>query len=50
MARKKYYVVWKGRKQGVFDNRETTQKSVDGFAGAEYKSFLTQGEAEQAFA
>lgn len=50
MVIKKYYVVWKWRKQGVFDNRETTKASVDGFAGAEYKSFLTQREAEQAFA
>ncbi|MGC3980028.1 MAG: ribonuclease H family protein [Steroidobacteraceae bacterium] len=45
----KYYVVWAGRRTGVFDNWPATLASVDKFAGAKYKSFATRAEAEQAF-
>jgi len=45
----KYYVVWVGRKTGVFDNWPTAQASVDQFAGAKYKAFPSRAEAEQAF-
>lgn len=47
MARK-YYVVWSGRRTGVFDDWETTRQLVDGHAGARYKSFPTLAEAERA--
>ena len=43
---KKFYVVWRGVKTGVFDDWPTTQALVDGFAGAQYKSFPTLAEAE----
>jgi ribonuclease HI len=46
---KKFYVVWAGRKTGVFTDWTTTQQSVDKFAGARFKSFTTRAEAEQAF-
>ena len=46
---KKYYVVWKGRKTGVFDNWGDCQKSIDGFSGPLYKSFINKGLAERAF-
>ncbi len=46
---KKYYVVWKGRKKGVFTDWDTCKQQVDGFAGARYKSFKTRNEAEAAF-
>jgi ribonuclease HI len=46
---KKFYVVWAGRKTGVFTDWTTTQQSVDKFPGARFKSFATRGEAEQAF-
>ena len=46
---KKYYVVWAGRQTGVFTDWPTAQRSVDGFAGAKYKSFPTRVEAEEAF-
>lgn len=49
MKSKKYYVVWKGRKTGIFTNWEDCKKQVDGFSGGSYKSFQTRQEAEEAF-
>lgn len=49
MSPKKYYVVWKGRKTGIFTNWEECKKQVNGVAGARYKSFKTRAEAEEAF-
>ena len=49
MAEKKYYVVWKGRKNGIFDNWEECAAQVKGFAGAEYKSFKNLAAAQTAF-
>ena len=46
---KKYYVVWSGRRTGVFDDWETTRSLVDGHPGARYKSFPTLAEAQSAF-
>jgi len=46
---KKFYVVWSGRQTGVFTDWATTQKAVDKYAGARFKSFPTRAEAEQAF-
>lgn len=46
---KKYYVVWKGRKPGIFTTWNECKAQVDGFAGAKFKSFPTLGEAESAF-
>src|SRR2546426_503761 len=48
MARK-FYVVWSGRQTGVFTDWATTQRAVDKYAGARFKSFPTRAEAEQAF-
>ena len=45
----KYYVVWSGRQTGVFTDWATTQKAVDKYAGARFKSFPTRAEAERAF-
>ena len=47
---KKYYVVWNGRKCGVFDRWEECKQSVSGFGKAKYKAFDTLSEAEQAYA
>ena len=44
----KYYVVWKGRKTGVFSSWMACAAQVQGFAGARYKSFSTRLAAEQA--
>jgi ribonuclease HI len=44
----KFYVVWKGRKTGVFSSWEACAAQVQGFAGARYKSFTSRLAAEQA--
>jgi len=46
---KKFYVVWKGHKPGVFETWAECQKQVSGFSGAEYKSFLTKTAAWEAY-
>ena len=45
----KFYVVWSGRRTGVFTDWVTTQRAVDKYAGARFKSFATRAEAEEAF-
>ncbi len=45
----KFYVVWAGRRTGVFSDWATTRSLVDKFAGARYKAFPTRAEAEFAF-
>ncbi|WP_299673026.1 ribonuclease H family protein [uncultured Tenacibaculum sp.] len=47
--KKKFYVVWKGKKTGVFNKWETCKKQISGFEGAQYKAFLDKDEAEKAF-
>lgn len=49
MAKNKYYVVWKGRNPGVFDNWADCKMQVEGEAGAKYKAFDTRQEAAEAF-
>lgn len=44
----KFYVVWKGRTPGIYNNWEACKRNIEGFEGAQYKSFKTQKEAEQA--
>lgn len=46
---KKFYVVWAGRETGVFTDWATTQRHVNAFPGAQFKSFPSRPEAEQAF-
>ena len=46
----KFYVVWKGRKTGVFTSWEACEAQVRGFTGAEYKAFASREAAERAFA
>ncbi len=48
MAKPKYYTVWKGLESGVFNNWEACQKQIKGHEGAQYKSFETRNEAEDA--
>jgi len=47
--KKKFYVVWVGRKKGIFTTWEECKKQVDKFFGAKFMGFLTRGEAEKAF-
>ncbi len=46
---KKWYVVWRGRKQGLFPTWEEVRPLVQGFPGARYKAFPTREEAERAW-
>ncbi|MDG1227394.1 MAG: ribonuclease H family protein [Polaribacter sp.] len=46
MSKKKFYVVWNGHKKGVFASWKVCKKQIDGFEGAQYKSFTDLNEAE----
>ncbi|OFX36036.1 MAG: ribonuclease H [Bacteroidetes bacterium GWA2_32_17] len=46
---KKYYVVWKGIKPGIYDNWNDCKMQVEGFENAQYKSYKTLEEAQLAF-
>ncbi|TXD53555.1 MULTISPECIES: viroplasmin family protein [unclassified Polaribacter] len=46
MSKKKFYVVWNGRKTGVFTSWNVCKKQITGFESAEYKSFANLDEAE----
>lgn len=50
MSKKKYYVVWKGKKPGIYSSWSVCKHQIDGFEGAEYKSFASIDDAEEAFA
>jgi ribonuclease HI len=49
MPKKQFYVVWKGRKRGVFTTWDETSASVSGFPGAQYKAFGSRAAAQAAF-
>jgi ribonuclease HI len=49
MPEKKYYVVWKGKKPGVYDNWKECEAQVKGVDGAVYKSFPGAEAARHAF-
>ncbi len=49
MAKKqKYYVVWQGRKPGIYSDWDACKEQVAGVKGAQYKGFDTLAEAEAA--
>ncbi len=49
MAKKqKYYVVWQGKKPGIYSDWDKCKEQVHGVVGAQYKSFDTMAEAEAA--
>ncbi len=48
MAKNKYYVVWKGKKTGIFNSWNDCKEQVDGFENAQYKAFSDKNEAEEA--
>lgn len=48
-AKKKFYVVWIGKKPGVYENWADCQAATAGFPGAKFKAFPTQASAEEAF-
>jgi ribonuclease HI len=49
VVKQKYYVVWKGRKTGIFTSWADCEKQVKGFVGAQYKAFDSSKEADAAF-
>ena len=49
MSKKKFYVVWNGRKKGIYTSWNVCKKQVDGFDAAQDKSFASLDEAEIAF-
>ncbi len=49
MAKTKYYVVWVGRKPGIYTNWAECAEQVNGFSGAKFKSFDNETQAKEAF-
>jgi ribonuclease HI len=45
----KVYVVWKGRKPGIYSTWKDCAAQVQGFAGAQYKAFPSRLAAERGF-
>jgi ribonuclease HI len=50
MSKAKYYVVWKGRRTGIFSTWDACSAQVTGYPDAEYKSFASFDAAQAAFA
>ncbi|MDD3494306.1 MAG: ribonuclease H family protein [Dysgonamonadaceae bacterium] len=49
MAKQKFYVVWQGRKPGIYTSWKECEAQVSGFENAQYKAFDSMVEAEKAF-
>jgi len=49
LSKKKFYVVWNGRKPGIYTSWDDCKAQIDKFPKAKYKSFPTLKEAEEAF-
>lgn len=49
MSKQKYYVVWSGKRTGIFTSWDKCKKQVIGVKGARYKSYPTRHLAEEAF-
>lgn len=47
--KKKFYVVWKGKHPGIFESWADCKAQIEGFKGAQYKSFPTFAEAKKAY-
>lgn len=47
--KKKFYVVWKGKRPGIYENWDDCKAQITGFKGAQYKSFSDFAEAKKAF-
>jgi len=46
---KKFYVVWEGKKPGIYESWKECKAMTDGYAGAKYKSFETFAKAKNAY-
>ncbi|MCL6274133.1 ribonuclease H family protein [Muricauda sp. 2012CJ35-5] len=50
MAKKqKFYVVWKGKRPGIYESWDDCKAQIEGFKGAQYKSFAKFDLAKKAF-
>ncbi|MBT8314076.1 MAG: viroplasmin family protein, partial [Maribacter sp.] len=50
MAKKaKFYVVWKGKRPGVYTTWDDCKAAITGYKGAQYKSFATFDQAKKAY-
>ncbi len=47
--KQKYYVVWVGKKPGIYNNWEEAEQQIKSFVGAKYKSYEIESEAVKAF-
>jgi len=47
--KKKYYVVWRGFRPGIYSTWEACKEQIHGYDRAQYKSFTSLEEAKQAF-
>ena len=48
VKKQKYYVVWQGRKPGIYSDWDACKEQVVGVQGAQYKGFDSMAEAEAA--
>jgi ribonuclease HI len=49
VKKQKFYVVWKGKQTGVFDTWAEAEEQIKGVEKAQYKSYETLKDAENAF-
>lgn len=49
MAKNKFYVVWKGKRPGIYHSWKECKAVIDGFKNAQYKSFPDFETAKRAF-
>ncbi|KAA2297615.1 ribonuclease H, partial [Clostridioides difficile] len=49
MAKQKYYVVWEGKKPGVYNTWTDCKAQTDHYTGAKYKSYESKAAAEEAY-
>ncbi|WP_336762143.1 ribonuclease H [Paenibacillus sp. USHLN196] len=49
MAKQKYYVVWEGKKPGVYNTWADCKAQTDHYTGAKYKSYESKAAAEEAY-
>ncbi|RMB63265.1 ribonuclease H [Dokdonia sinensis] len=47
--KEKFYVVWEGKKPGIYLSWKDCKAMIDGYAGAKYKSFETFAKAKTAY-
>ncbi len=47
--KRKFYVVWKGKKEGIYDTWDECKQQVEGFPSPLYKAFPSLAAAEEAF-